>query len=439
MKRKNLIILLPILIFVVGCSAGEQPSPGPNPAEHNVSHSWDKDETYHWHYCADPGCEEMFNKAPHTFEWIITKQPTATAKGVRSNKCKICGYVKEKEDIPKLELHYSTEWSSDGTHHWHACTDAGYEDKVFGIDVTEHTLINGGNDIEPTYTEAGSTATGKCSVCNADVEAIEIPKLNEVDYAKESSWSNGVLTETWTLKDATTINRDSYVVTKTHDYGFAIVDDYATGKMVTTAYNYLEFAQKFPGIEINIDKSTKTTTINVAKPGGVILNNVAIIFPCSDSVAGKFIITGYPLTINAPKGVTDPALLFSCNSSSTAYYSKVTIDNQLTLNYSKDYSTANNGYGLKANYIDINAGAKLKISNFANGIRAGYSPINVNGELDITATKYAIVSTNSVNRTIKFASGLKVYFNDVLQSGMTSTDTANIKNNNVTHLQVIQA
>ena len=294
MKKSKLLILLPLLALVAGCSigggtgGGEEPEPAPNPAEHNVLSSWDKDANYHWHYCADPGCEAMFNKAQHTFAWVVTKQPTAEAKGVKSNKCTVCGYVKEKEDIPKLEHHYATTWTSDGIDHWHACTDAGYEDKIFGKDITPHTLSGGSNEVEPTYTEVGHTATGQCSVCNATIPSMEIPKLNETDYRKESAWSNGVLTETWTLKDATIINRDSYVVTKTLDYGFAIIDDYTSGKMVTNAYNYYELGQLIPGLEVSIDTSSKTTTINVKKAGGITLDKMAIIFPVNNSMKGNW-------------------------------------------------------------------------------------------------------------------------------------------------------
>ncbi len=440
-KKTKLLFLLPLIVFAVGCSAGGDPAPepSPDPTGHNVSTAWDKDNTYHWHYCADPGCEEMFNKTKHTFEWVTTKQPTVDAKGVKSNKCTVCGYVIEKQDIPKLELHYSSSWSSDGRHHWHGCTDAGYEDKVFGKDIDEHTLINATAEVEPTLESPGLTASGTCSVCNATIEAVEIPILNDTNYSKTSVRAeSNVLTETWTLKDASIISRDSYVVTKNYDYGYVDVDNYDTGKMVTTHCNYKDFNKLFPDIEMSVNWSTQTVTINVKKSSGVTLNNTCLIFPSTSFAAPKYIITGGPLTINAPKGVEDGTLKFS-SSTAVAAMSEVIIDNNLTINYPSSYPSVTNGYAMRESILTINEGAKLTIKGYYYGIKAYYTPITVNGALDITTTNLAVVSNGSNARKLKFASGSKVYFNDVLQTSLDITDTTGIKNNSVKHLQVVPA
>lgn len=71
--------------------------------------AWKSDATHHWQECTDPNCPDptkgITNKAPHSFS---------------NGTCTICGYRGQTE-----EHHFSTDWTYDETHHWHACTDDG--------------------------------------------------------------------------------------------------------------------------------------------------------------------------------------------------------------------------------------------------------------------------------------------------------------------------
>lgn len=71
--------------------------------------AWKSDATHHWRECTDPNCPDptkgITNKAPHSFS---------------NGTCTICGYRGQTE-----EHHFSTDWTYDETHHWHACTDDG--------------------------------------------------------------------------------------------------------------------------------------------------------------------------------------------------------------------------------------------------------------------------------------------------------------------------
>lgn len=70
---------------------------------------WKSDATHHWQECTDPNCPDptkgITNKAPHSFS---------------NGACTVCGYRGQTE-----EHHFSTDWTYDETHHWHACTDDG--------------------------------------------------------------------------------------------------------------------------------------------------------------------------------------------------------------------------------------------------------------------------------------------------------------------------
>lgn len=71
--------------------------------------AWKSDATHHWQECTDPNCPDptkgITNKASHIFS---------------NGACTVCGYRGQTE-----EHHFSTDWTYDETHHWHACTDDG--------------------------------------------------------------------------------------------------------------------------------------------------------------------------------------------------------------------------------------------------------------------------------------------------------------------------
>lgn len=78
--------------------------------------------------------------------------------------------------------HYSNEWSYNGTSHWHACIDEGYED--LKKDEANHTFV----DVvtPPTY-DAGGYTTHTCSVCNYSYVDSETEKLV---HHYSSEWSH---------------------------------------------------------------------------------------------------------------------------------------------------------------------------------------------------------------------------------------------------------
>ncbi len=67
--------------------------------EHIYGDAYQSDAENHWKECEN-GCGTIAEQAAHTFgEWAITKDATATEKGIREKACTVCGY-KVTEEIP---------------------------------------------------------------------------------------------------------------------------------------------------------------------------------------------------------------------------------------------------------------------------------------------------------------------------------------------------
>ncbi|MDE6850252.1 MAG: hypothetical protein K2J54_02885, partial [Clostridia bacterium] len=67
---------------------------------HDWSTEWSKDTSGHWHECTR--CDEKSGNAEHTYEWVITKQPTKEETGLKENVCTVCGDKNGEEEIAKL-------------------------------------------------------------------------------------------------------------------------------------------------------------------------------------------------------------------------------------------------------------------------------------------------------------------------------------------------
>lgn len=78
-----------------------------------VSDEWLSDDNTHWHKCA---CGDKIDEAEHDFEWVVVKAPTATEKGSKQQRCKVCGHKLAEVEIPAAAIvGYSDEY--DGAYH----------------------------------------------------------------------------------------------------------------------------------------------------------------------------------------------------------------------------------------------------------------------------------------------------------------------------------
>lgn len=78
-----------------------------------VNDEWLSGDSTHWHKCA---CGDKIDEAKHNFEWVVVKAPTATEKGSKQQKCKVCGHKLAEVEIPAAAIvGYSDEY--DGAYH----------------------------------------------------------------------------------------------------------------------------------------------------------------------------------------------------------------------------------------------------------------------------------------------------------------------------------
>lgn len=76
-----------------------------------VNDEWLSDDSAHWHQCV---CGDKIDEAKHDFEWVVVKAPTATEKGFRQQKCKVCGHKLAEVEIPAAAIvGYSDEYDGD--------------------------------------------------------------------------------------------------------------------------------------------------------------------------------------------------------------------------------------------------------------------------------------------------------------------------------------
>lgn len=76
-----------------------------------VNDKWLSDDSTHWHKCA---CGDKIDEAKHDFEWVVVKAPTATEKGSKQQKCKVCGHKLAEVEIPAAAIvGYSDEYDGD--------------------------------------------------------------------------------------------------------------------------------------------------------------------------------------------------------------------------------------------------------------------------------------------------------------------------------------
>ena len=114
---------------------------------HTFSDEWSSNGTHHWHACTDEGYEYLkAGYAEHTL--TVTDE---NDNGYLVETCSICGYVK------RTKHNFSRTWSHDETHHWHACTDSGYEH--LKSNYSEHQFVVKNENDDGYLVE-------KCSVCS---------------------------------------------------------------------------------------------------------------------------------------------------------------------------------------------------------------------------------------------------------------------------------
>ena len=142
MKKKLLAVtaaaLSVVFVFALAACDDGETTGGSGTYTHTYSEQWSYNDTDHWHACTGADCDEVTDKAAHTWDnGTITAEPTCTAKGEETYTCTVCSATKT-EEIATTEHTFSDKWESDETHHWHKCINC---DEISGK--AEHAYTDG--------------------------------------------------------------------------------------------------------------------------------------------------------------------------------------------------------------------------------------------------------------------------------------------------------
>lgn len=126
-----------------------------NPDNHrDALGGWQSDENNHWKEY--PCCQVRADKAPHNWDTgVIKKQPTCTTAGEKIYTCAVCSATRT-ETVSATGHSWSSEWTSDTTHHWHDCENAN-------CDVTENSGKSG--YAAHSGGTANCTQQAVCTIC----------------------------------------------------------------------------------------------------------------------------------------------------------------------------------------------------------------------------------------------------------------------------------
>jgi len=162
MKKMKIILGIGLLsLLLSGCA---------NNHEHTFSNEWTYNSTKHWHPTTC-GHDARKDEEDHIWNVIVT-EPTYDAGGYTTHTCSVCDYSYIDSQTNKLTHNYSTEWSHNETHHWHACTDEGYGDLKNGE--AAHAFVD---TVTPATYDAGGYTTHTCSICGYSFVDSETDRL----------------------------------------------------------------------------------------------------------------------------------------------------------------------------------------------------------------------------------------------------------------------
>ena len=129
---------------------------------HTFSDQWSYNEIQHWRAATCEHKDEKIQVGDHIWNpGVITTQPTATTKGVKTYTCSVCGATKTEEVAPSTHQHtFATTWQGNATYHWHPATCG--DNNV--SDLGEHRWNAGVVTSWPTHTTPGQKIY-TCAVC----------------------------------------------------------------------------------------------------------------------------------------------------------------------------------------------------------------------------------------------------------------------------------
>ena len=102
MKKKLLAVtaaaLSVVFVFALAACDDGETTGGSGTHTHTYSEQWSHNDSEHWHACTGADCDEVTDKAAHTWDnGTITAEPTCTEKGEKTYTCTVCSATKTEE------------------------------------------------------------------------------------------------------------------------------------------------------------------------------------------------------------------------------------------------------------------------------------------------------------------------------------------------------
>lgn len=348
------------------------------------------DGSTHYQVCKDCGTpsetENCIAGSP-VISNVVPPSCDVPGSHVETTSC-ICGYVFKTETKidAVLEHNYSTSWSTDGSYHWHKCTNC---DAISGK--ATHTTTT-------TTTKATTSANGKitykCKDCNYISKTTTISKINNVTLSATSyAYTGSAIKPSVTVKDAngTTIAATNYTIA------------YSNNKNVGKGKVTITFKNNYSGtltktFNINPTATSLTSVANVTNGIQLKWNKNANatgykIYRSTNGAEYKLIKT---ITSNATVSYTDTGATTNGNKQQYKILVYKTVGDY---NYCSKYSSVITRYRV--------TNVTLTVSNAVNGINlkwtqntkaTGYKIYRSTNDGD-----YKLLKTITNNTTLSYA------------------------------------
>lgn len=182
MKRQlslvvSLLVLAVMVFSLAACNTEKK-------HEHTFGDTWSSDATSHW---KNATCSDNDECKSATAEFA--------AHNFNGDSCSVCGYTKTVKPVEHIHS-YSSSWSSDETHHWHAAYCTGTDEcATVKKDEAAHDFTNG-------KCVCGKEAPDATDGSAEHPFSITVPGSAEIAYAggEDLVWYTFTATETKNLK-----------------------------------------------------------------------------------------------------------------------------------------------------------------------------------------------------------------------------------------------
>lgn len=143
--------------------------------KHEYSEDWSKDATCHWHACTGKKCDEITDKAEHTYgEWTVSTPAGYGVDIVKEHSCTVCGYKQEQTvENTKLESHNTLVMSNTA---FNNIATGAYAGKL----LISAKIINGALSVGDKLVVDGYD--GELTVLGISTASAPNTELNTVDY-----------------------------------------------------------------------------------------------------------------------------------------------------------------------------------------------------------------------------------------------------------------